>query len=130
MPSLKKLFRLLLALAALASLYVFLSSERNQDVISSKGFIDRGSKFGVTIGQSKSVVDNGLRQRGYAIGSSASSMKINGSHTKNHCYSKPIADNLIPVIYYDNTWRRGSLCVVYLEEKVKEIHWWYDMFAP
>jgi len=44
----KKLFGLLLALAALASLYVFLSGERNQDVIASKGFLDRGSKFGVT----------------------------------------------------------------------------------
>ena len=110
------------AVLCITGVSLFLSNERNRHAFASKGSIQEGAMFGISVGDTRLTVDKFLQKRGYSI-EKTEEMKIDGMFTRNHCYSKRLPDNLTPSIYRDNSWRRGSLCVVYDDGKVAEIHW-------
>jgi len=98
--------------------------------ISSKGFIDEGSKFGISINDKRDNVETQLTNSKF-VPSEPSEILWNNRKTNQHCFSKILAENLEIVIYTDTRpLARGSICIAYQNKKVSEIHWWYDNFAP
>lgn len=87
----------------------------------SKGIIDQGSFLGVQIGQSPLMADLRMDQMGLRLIEQSHGMNCMGIH-----YSPRYEVRL----YYDSSWRSGTVCVASVDGRIASIRWYYDFLSP
>ena len=106
---------------ALLIIYFICLDVRNFVVFAPHGSTYSGNKFGVHIGQDEPTSDRALKI-------------LPGVHhyfSKNGglCLSKKYPSEYTVKAYIDESWRHGTICLVFQENKVKEIAWDYGFVA-
>lgn len=100
---------------------VFLSNEWNRAAFGSIGYIEQGKKFGIIIGSPLTEKIEALKARGF----------IHELPTKKHsCFGRDYPENIKLDLIYDDSWRRGSICIGSKSGVITSINWRYDMFRP
>ena len=90
-------------------------------LLASQGHAEEGSKFGVEIGMELDDAGHGLRERGLrpvALTAPAS------------CHGRIYAAEHELELWYDDTWRRGTICLASVNGRVESISWLYNWIAP
>ena len=87
----------------------------------SNGRIESGQKFGVAIGDEYDAVEMKFRELGFE----------QRELTKpQSCHGFTYASELTPHLWFDNSWRKGTLCVVSSGGRVKYLSWTYGLGFP
>lgn len=107
---------------------VFLSNEWNRAAFGSEGHIEKGTKFGLSIGDSKKEITEYLVDRGMIekSGRGANETGYNPQSCHLHIYVEKYEVEL----WADESWRRGTICVAYLDGKLTRVSWIYSMLSP
>ena len=117
-----------IAILAFGLLAIFLSNEWNRAAWGSEGYIENGTKFGLTIGESKPEVAIYLTSRGLI---NETTVGINETHyNPQSCYNYIHGAEYEVELWRDDSWRRGSICIAFLDGKLARVSWWYGMFQP
>jgi len=123
-----KMIILVLGLTLTVSFLLFISNEWNRAAFGAHGHIEKGTKFGLTIGDSKSEVVSYLVARGLTDGTT---LEINETHyNPQSCHNHIYSDEYEVQIWDDRSWRRGTICVAFLDGKLARVSWYYGMFQP
>ena len=108
---------------AFALLALFLADEFSRAAIAgSSGHIERGRRFGITVGESRETAASALRRR--HIESVEPTSDFHG------CFLQPAPPESEVSLYHDNSWRKGVICLITVDDKVTMIRWHYDWLAP
>lgn len=90
-------------------------------IMGSKGRVANGSKFGIEVGEHYSKSESLMASLGFE----------NVQLTKdNSCHGYDYQDDMEPHLWFDNSWRKGTICVVTSSGKVKYVSWTYGMGFP
>lgn len=109
--------------------YIF-SSDRNRSAIfGARDYIEKGSKFGVGIGDDRELAVSQLISLGLKKGDNSYTRQYseNGLRT---CHGKEFSNEHTIDFYLDRSWRRGNICLASLDGKVVHVSWNYGMFQP
>ena len=117
-----------MAILALGLVVLFLSNEWNRAAFGSRSNIEDGTKFSLTIGDSKQEVVGYFTARGLV---DVSTYAINETHyNPQRCHNHIYSDEYEVELWSDDSWRRGTICVAFLDGKLARISWDYGMFQP
>jgi len=106
----------------------FLSSEWNRAAFGTRGHLEQGERFGISIGDSKLEVADYLATRGLIDGTT---LGINETHyNPQSCHNHTYGDEYEIQIWDDNSWRRGVICVAFFDGKLARMSWDYGIFQP
>lgn len=129
MPQLKKnrnvrkIVVIALLVTAIAGLSLFFTEELNRKwVFNPIGHIESGSTLSVTVGQSRREAINILK--------SNNALSLYESRPGYHCLTRRYSQQMDLDIFQDNSWRRGTICLVSTGEIVSEVIWYYNFLAP
>ncbi len=112
----------------LAAITVFFGSEWNRAAFGSQGYIEKGEKFSVKIGAIRVDVINHLTAQGLV---NISTLGIKETHyNPQSCHSHIYGDEYEVELWDDDSWRRGTICTAFIDEKLTRMSWWYGMFQP
>ena len=121
----RKALSFLLLSALLGTAYVFAwsphASYNRAGIIGTTGRIDSGAKFGVTIGDVQWTAQKTFWKAGFYRVESTKPQSCHGFE-----YSK--TQNI--EVWFDDSWRRGTLCVVSSESKITHLSWSYGFGSP
>ena len=114
---------LLVTLSAMTAFVTFIArSERNRiALIDRKGFIVRGEKFGVSIGDSTQLAASILQRDGY---------EYVDTQRGGYCIAKHYAADVELLVYFDDSWRKTTVCVGTRDARVLSIQWNAGTFTP
>lgn len=119
---------LTIGLALTVLFLLFISSEWNRAAFGVRDSIENGTKFGLTIGDSKQEVIDYLTARELTDGTT---LGINEAHyNPQSCHNHIYSDEFEVQVWDDNSWRRGVICVAFLDGKLSRMSWYYGMFQP
>ena len=90
-------------------------------LVGSQGRISSGRKFGVGIGDDYHAVARAFGQLGFE------ERELTKPHS---CHSFAYAAHLTPHLWFDNSWRKGTLCVVTSGDRVVYLSWAYGFGFP
>jgi len=120
------MLKLVVGLASLAVVVVggiaFAADEDNANALaSSAGFIREGSKFGIRVGDHISAADWNARQHHFQLYS---------RDDLQTCLSQEYPATEAIVVYKDDSWRRGTVCVAFNRRsgKIAAVEWSYAAF--
>lgn len=85
------------------------------------GYTETGTKFGVSVGDNIDAVKQSLSRRGLAD---------DGAMQGGSCHDKTYPPSITIHRFYDESWRRGIICVGEVRGKVVSLQWYYNMFTP
>lgn len=119
--------RMVLAVSFLAAISVavvaFLSDPFNlAGVYGSQGFIRSGEKFNISVGGSRSQATAMLRKKG--INAVAPTSTFHG------CFVNPVPPSQQIELFWDRSWRRGTICIASSKDTVTALGWHYNWLAP
>lgn len=117
-----------IAILAFGLLVIFLSNEWNRAAWGSRGYIENGTKFGLSIGENKQKVIDYLTDKGLTDGTTLGANYTD--YNPQQCLGRIYRDEYEVQIWDDNSWRRGIICVAFLDEKLIRLNWEYGMFQP
>lgn len=107
---------------------LFFSSEWNRAAFGSKGSIEQGEKFGISIGSNKQDTIDYLTARGLI---DETAVGINETHyNPQSCYNYIHGAEYEVELWADDSWRRGSICVAFIDGKLARMSWLYGMLQP
>ena len=101
--------------------YLALDDFNRAGILASRGTIEEGSKFGVEIGMELDDAGHVLRERGLrpaALTAPAS------------CHERTYSAERELELWYDDTWRRGTICLASVHGQVVSVSWRYDWMTP
>ena len=87
----------------------------------SNGRIDAGRKFGVEVGNDYRSAQTKFRSLGFIQIDMAKSQSCHG-------YDYPIHE--VPHLWFDDSWRKGTLCIVSSNNRIKYLSWSYGFGFP
>ena len=109
-------------IAFVGFLVLFLSDEYNWTaVLGSEGFVDTGSKFGVSVGGLRSEASAKLSDRG---------LVLEESFDGGSCLNRSYPDEQNVEVWSDRSWRRGTICLASENNQVVSIGWFYSWMQP
>ena len=106
--------------SALIATVAFFVPERNRAPFSnSEGVIWHGERFGVVVGQPETINRRNLEQQGWSY-----------DHTEmgGGCIRHHYAADYTVTVFFDESWRSGTLCVISKGHSVRAIEWFYGPF--
>jgi hypothetical protein len=106
---------------------VFFSDEWNRAGIGSEGRIEEGKRFGLTIGDGRDVVRAKLEQRGLI---DTTSWGQNEVHYNRQKCGILYPEEYIVESWWDDSWRKGGLCLAFEDEKLASIGWYFNFLSP
>jgi hypothetical protein len=116
---------ILLAIASCGLLYGLALSENAEfnraGLSGSRGRIDSGHRFGVSVGQHYESAAARMSRLGF---------EERELTRRNSCHGFDYSDDLKPVLWLDNSWRKGTICLVVSDGSIKFISWWYGIGNP
>ncbi|MGE0653311.1 MAG: hypothetical protein AB7P12_16440 [Alphaproteobacteria bacterium] len=102
--------------AIVVGIAYLMSDEFNRaGILSSEGYIEHGSKFGIDIGMN--VAANRLVEHGLEP------VELTATHS---CHGRAYGSERRVELWYDRTWRRGTICVSSEENRVASVSWIYN----
>lgn len=107
---------------------VFLSNEWNRAALGSEGYIEKGTKFGLTIGDRKQEITEHLVTRGL-VDESTSGANETGYNSQS-CLLHIYPSKYEVQVWGDDSWRRGTICIAFLDGKLARMSWHYNMLQP
>jgi len=87
----------------------------------SKGKIDEGRFLDVEIGSMSAAAHKALTDRGFRH-----IERTQGGNCMGIFYEANFEVNL----YFDDSWRRGTICVASIDGRVRSVRWYYDFLDP
>jgi hypothetical protein len=90
-------------------------------ILGSKGRITNGSKFGIEVGENYETAKALM----ISLGFERSELTKEGS-----CHGYIYGTELEPHLWFDNSWRKGTICIVTSSNKVRYISWSYGLGFP
>jgi len=119
---------LTIGLALITSFLLFVSNEWNRAAFGVRDYIEKGEKFGISIGSGKNEVIDHLAAHGLVDGTT---LGANETHyDPQNCHSHEYKDEYEVQIWDDHSWRQGVICVAFLDGKLARMSWIYGMFQP
>jgi hypothetical protein len=111
------------AVATISSCLLFLlSDELNRTAFHQEhGHIANGKKFGISVGAPAYVAQGVLNARGLIL-----ARRSDGGN----CYGRMYPKQYNLIVYFDGTWRHGSVCIASINNQIKEISWFYSFLSP
>jgi hypothetical protein len=113
---------ILAVLAPMAGAAFLMTNEYNRAALfDSSGYVTSGTRFSVQIGQ----------RRDFALSQLGSSRTLVHEETyRGHgCLMREFSDTRTFDIFIDESWRRGSICVISDGQHVLEVAWLYEAFT-
>lgn len=102
--------------------FAVLADEYNRaGVLSSRGVSTSGERFGVAIGMDSMQARDVLRRRGLTP------VELTLAQS---CHGRTYTSDEQVELWYDDTWRRGTICVVSRSSRVTVVSWSYNWMAP
>ena len=90
-------------------------------ILGSKGRITTGSKFGIEIGENYETAKSLMLSLGFE----------NPELTKaGSCHGYDYGKELEPHLWFDNSWRKGTICIITSSNKVRHVSWSYGLGFP
>lgn len=106
----------------------FVGNEWNRAAFGSRGFIEVGSKFQMSIGEEKQNTIKRLIDREFV---NISTLGLNDSHhNPQFCHGHTFSKDHDVQLWSDRSWRRGIICLAFKNEKLVRMSWHYGMFQP
>lgn len=115
---------IVISLAGLAiafAIVLIVSPLTRMGLIGSEGHITTGEFLGVKIGDSATSANEKMNRHGFDFVDDYDGGECMGI--------EHLADIKIE-LYYDNSWRRGTVCIGSKEDKVVSIDWMYGLAFP
>lgn len=116
---------LLLAIISVALFYSLTISNYSEfnlaGVTGSSGRIDEGERFRVKIGAEYGEVKRIMEGLGF---------EKRDLTKPNSCHGFTYPEELTPQLWFDNSWRKGTLCVITSRDKVAYLSWSYGIGFP
>ncbi|TGY89208.1 hypothetical protein E5163_08810 [Marinicauda algicola] len=111
-----------IAAAALAVIAIFLSDALNRAAVglNSEGSRESGKKFGIKIGTSFDEALQILQQKGFNLVTYGEEVRC--SYVERDRYNG--------YQFYDDSWRKASVCLAVVDQEVVAISWWVNPFTP
>ncbi|MDC7810335.1 hypothetical protein [Sphingomonas koreensis] len=107
---------------AIAAMALALNAFDYASLSGSRGSVESGKKFGITVGSPRAQAVEHLNRSGFV--SVSSTTDFHG------CFNQAApADSKVEYLA-DNGWRKGVICLVSSRDKVKAIHWSFDWTSP
>lgn len=85
------------------------------------GFIEHGSRFGISVGQKYERLPSVLPN---------SHLNLVGIQHGGYCYHHNYPDNEIVSVYYDQSWRKMTVCIGEKAGRVASLQWDASSFQP
>jgi uncharacterized membrane protein len=117
----KALFTALVVVLIVIGSAIVASPLTRTGLMRSKGSISEGSFLGINIGESASTAGIKIARMGFRT--------IESSYGRN-CMGIHYPEDYHVVLYYDNSWRNGTICVASIAGRVRGIRWYYDFLSP
>lgn len=118
-----KYFIWLALIAALVGIGFLKADEFNRaGMLSSEGYIESGSKFDVTIGMPRDAAARRLSDRGLE--------EVEQLTADQSCHGRSYGADRQVELWYDRSWRRGTICLSSTGNRVASLSWIYDWSAP
>ncbi|WP_417616849.1 hypothetical protein [Parasphingorhabdus sp.] len=121
-----KIVAFCLGLAAILFLSYALGFSRYADfnrsgILGSNGHVVTGGKFGIEVGENYKRAEAVMMSLGFE----------NPELTKaGSCHGYDYGKDLEPNLWFDNSWRKGTICIVTSSDKVRHISWSYGLGFP
>ena len=116
---------LLIAIFVLGATYALAISDHSSfnraGLTGASGRIETGEKFGVSIGDDPRDIDNRFRALGFK--------RVELTRARS-CHGFDYAEDQNLQLWLDESWRRGTLCVVSAGSKITYLSWSYGMGFP
>ena len=112
-----------ITVAVTIAVAAFISSDEfdRAGIMSSEGYIERGSKFGMDIGMPRDVATTKLAARGLEP------VELTATQS---CHNRTFRPERQVELWCDRTWRRGTICISSEQNKVASVSWIYNRAAP
>lgn len=108
--------------ALLAGIGYLMADEFNRaGILSSEGYIESGSKFGIGIGSGAYEASERLSRQG---------LELSPEDGRSNCLDRNYEASHAVQVWEDNSWRRGTICLESFDEKVVSIGWYFSWAAP
>jgi hypothetical protein len=108
--------------AALAGIGYMMADEFNRaGILSSEGYIESGSKFGMEIGMSRDTAASRLSERGLE------QVELTAQQS---CHGRSYGPDRQVELWYDRSWRRGTICLSSTGNRIASVSWIYNWSAP
>lgn len=91
-------------------------------IFGSSGYINSGSKFGIRVGMDESRVVRKMKKRGLRVHSVTPTPAV--------CIYREYAKNKLITALYDETWRRGTICLISEDGRIASVEWQYGLLIP
>ncbi len=101
--------------------YLMADEFNRAGVLSSKGYIESGSKFGIDIGMSRDAAARQLSDQGLE--------QVELTATQS-CHGRSHGPDRYVELWYDRSWRRGTICLSSTGNRVASVSWVYNWAAP
>jgi len=115
----------LLALMGLV-IAIFFSNEWNRAAFGSNDYIEKGTKFGITIGSPEKEAHWHLFSKGLL----PFNLSGGGIYDEQTCHGHTYPKYTKVQAYADDSWRSGIICVASENGVVNRVSWHYAMFQP
>jgi hypothetical protein len=121
-----KILAFVIGLAALLFFSYTLGFSRYADfnrsgILGSKGRVGTGSKFGIEVGENYSKAKALMTSLGFE---NPELTKVGSCH--GYDYGKEFELHL----WFDNSWRKGTICIITSSDEVRYVSWSYGMGFP
>ena len=117
----KMLIWIVCALLIAAAIFILSDEFNRAGVSASEGYVESGSKFGIEIGMSRDAAVNRLASRGL---DQVDLTAPQSCHGRNYGPERQVE------LWYDRSWRRGTICLSSEENKIASISWVYNWGTP
>lgn len=104
-------------------------SEWNRAAWGTHGFIENGTVFGVTVGDTTESAKNHLTGKGLRVVEITRLIGTQNGKVKS-CHYREYPVDITLYSFSDSSWRRGTMCIATQNDKVVSIDWVYGMYQP
>lgn len=115
--------------AFLGMLVIFLAFERNRVFFGGIGNIEKGEKFGISIGEKRTISHERLNSLGfeqYELGK----YKNPDDKNDNSCHGRVYTKDIVVEAFTDKSWRGGTLCLASKDGIIVSLSWDYGFVGP
>ena len=115
----------LVLIVIVVGILVYLSSDELDQAgfTSSSGYIESGTKFGIYIGMPVSDARQRLAGRGL---SPVDLTRERSFNSPQRCHGRTYGPDRHVELWWDNSWRRGTICLTSTRDKVASVSWHFN----
>jgi hypothetical protein len=117
----KNIILIALTIMVIAMGFLMFDDFNRAGVLGSKGYLEEGSKFGVEVGLELGEARTVLREKG---------LRPVDLTAPSSCHGRTYSADRQLELWYDDTWRRGTICLSSVDRRVVSISWSFNWMTP